>query len=398
MQAFSTSLLSCKLHIIIQKGESVEVLKVSTPAHLRRFIDFPYRLYRGHPHWVPPLRLDMKTQLSPGKHPFYRHASHAFLLATHNGRDVGRMAVFHNRKHNQVYQVNVGMFGYLEMVDDTEVTAALMESARSWLKQFGATSIQGPYNPDINGSIGILMDAFDSPPMILMPYNLPYYAEHLERLGFGKVKDLWAYEMYASEGTPQRLINLVKKMEARGHFTIRTVNMKRFWDEVELVKRIYNQAWAENWGSLWMDEEEYTHMAKNLKLVVDPDVTYFAEVDGQVVGLSISLPNINEALAHMPDGRLFPLGLFKLLWHKRRIASLRILILGVLQPYRRLGIDAALYLRTFINGVAKGYQTGEASWILEDNAPMINALLKMGARKAKTYRIYGRPITVSEND
>ncbi len=376
----------------------MHVLEVSTKNHLRRFIDFPYRLYKGHPSWVPPLRLDMKAQLTPGKHPFYNHASHAFFLATHNGRDVGRMAVFHNRKHNEVYNVNIGMFGYLDMVDDVEVTAALMDAARDWLKQFGAASIQGPYNPDVNGSIGILMDAYDAPPMILMPYNLPYYAEHLERLDFSKVKDMWAYEIFASEGTPQRLINLVKKMEARGRFTIRTLNMKRFWDEVELVKEIYNQAWAENWGALWMDDEEYTHIAKDFKLLADPDLVYIAEVDGQVAGYSLSLPNINEALVHLPDGRLFPLGLFKLLWHKRRIASLRTLTLGVLRPYRRLGIDAALYLRTFTNGVAKGYQTGEASWILEDNTPMINALVKMGARKTKTYRIYGRPITASEND
>lgn len=370
----------------------MHVLEVTTKAHLRRFIDFPYRLYRGHPYWVPPLRLDMKAQLSPGKHPFYRHASHAFFLATRNGRDVGRMAVFHNRKHNQVYQVNVGMFGYLDMVDDVEVTAALMEAAHGWLKRFDATHIQGPYNPDINGPIGILMDAFDSPPMLLMTYNFSYYAEHLEQLGFSKVKDVWAYEMHASGGTPQRLVNLADKLEARGGFSIRKVNMKRFWDEVELIKGIYNQAWAENWGALWMDDEEFTHIAKDLKLIVDPDVTYIAEVDGQIAGFSISMPNINEALAHLPDGRLFPLGLFKLLWYKRRITTLRAFTLGILKPYRRLGIDATLYLRTFTNGIAKGYQTGEASWILEDNTLMNNALQKVGARKVKTYRIYGQPV------
>ncbi|UCH63238.1 MAG: N-acetyltransferase [Fidelibacterota bacterium] len=376
----------------------MQVLKVSTPAHLRRFIDFPYRLYQGHPYCVPPLRLDMKTQLSPARHPFYRHSSHAFFLVTYNGRDLGRMAIFHNRRHNEVYQVNVGMFGYLDMVDDVEVTSALMESARSWLKQFGVTSIQGPYNPDINGSIGILMDAYEAPPMVLMPYNYPYYKEHLENLDFSKLKDMSAYEMYASKGIPQRLIDLVGKMEERGGYTIRKVDMKRFWDEVELVKEIYNQAWAENWGALWMDDEEYTHMAKDLKLLIDPDLVYLAEMEGKIVGVSISLPNINEALAHLPNGRLFPLGLFRLLWYKRRISSLRILILGVLQPYRRFGIDAALYLRTFTNGIAKGYLTGEASWILEDNASMINALLKMGARKSKTYRIYSRSITMSESD
>lgn len=376
----------------------MQVLEVSTPAHLRRFIDLPYRLYRGHPCWVPPLRVDIKTQLSPGKHPFYKHTSHAFFLATHNGRDLGRVAVFHNRRHNEVYHVNIGMFGYLDMVDDVAVTGALLEAACCWLERFAATAVQGPYNPDVNGSVGILMDAFDSRPMIMMPYNFPYYAEHLEQLGFSKVKDMWAYELYAERGTPQRLINLAERMEARGGFTIRNVNLKRFWDELELIKGIYNEAWSENWGALWMDDDEFAHIAKDLKLIVDPDVTYIAEIDGRVAGFSISMPNINEALVHLDDGRLLPLGLFKLLWYKRRITSLRILILGILQPYRRLGIDAAFYLRTFIDGVAKGYTTGEASWILEDNAPMNNALRKMGGSITKTYRIYGQSIAAGGSD
>lgn len=368
------------------------VLNVTTPALLRRFIDLPYQLYQGEPCWVPPLRLDMKDQLSPRKHPFYRHVSHAFFLATHNGRDVGRIAIFHNRKHNQVYQVNVGMFGYLDMVDDTAVTAALMEAAYDWLGPFNATDLVGPFNPDVNGTMGILMDAFDVPPMVMMPYNFPYYTEHLEGLGFSKVKDLFAYGLHAPADIPQRLIDHVRKMEARGRFTVRKANMKRFWDEVALVQEIYNQAWAENWGALWMDDEEFHHLAGDMKLLVDPDLLYIAEVEGQVAGFSLSLPNINEALTHLPDGRLFPFGLFKLLWFKRRLTSLRVFTLGVLKPYRHMGIDAAFYLRTFETGLSKGYNRGEMSWILEDNGPMNHALRKMGAQRIKTYRIYGRPL------
>ncbi|MFB0515747.1 MAG: N-acetyltransferase family protein [Candidatus Neomarinimicrobiota bacterium] len=376
----------------------MRILEVNRPALLRRFIDLPYQLYKGHPYWVPPLRLDMKAQLSPQKHPFYRHASAAFFLATRNGRDLGRIAVFHNRRHNEVYNVNVGMFGYLDMVDEVEVTAALLDAARDWLKPYGATEIMGPFSPDINGTIGILMDAFDSPPMILMPYNYPYYAEHLDRLGLAKVKDVWAYELYTPMDFPQRFIDHLRKMESLGRFTIRNANMKRFWYEVELVKQVYNQAWAENWGALWMDDEEFVHMAKDLKLLVDPGLVYFAEVGGKVAGFSLILPNINEALAHLPDGRLFPFGLFKLLWYKRKITSMRGFAMGVLKQYRRMGIDAALYLNVFQTGIAKGYRMIEGSWVLEDNAVMNQTYAKLGARKAKTYRIYGQPIATDESD
>ena len=370
----------------------MKILTVDSPSLLRRFIDLPYRLYKNHPYWVPPLRVDVKAQLSPKKHPFYRHADHAFYLATANGQDLGRIAVFHNRKHNQVYEVNAGMFGYLDMIDDVDVTAALMETARKWLQPYGATEILGPFNPDINGTMGILMDSFDSPPMIMLTYNYPYYAEHLEQLGLEKRKDVWTYELRAPVPIPPRVTEHVKKFEAEGRFSIRKMNMKRFWDEVELVKEIYNQAWAENWGALWMDDEEFHHIAKDLKLILDPNMVYIAEVDGQVAGFSLSLPNINEALKHLPNGRLLPFGIVKLLRHRRKISSLRIFTLGVLKPYRRLAIDAAFYLRTIEIGQSRGYYYGEASWILEDNAPMNHALIKMGGKKAKTYRIYAQEL------
>ncbi len=373
----------------------MHVLKITGRAELRRFINLPYGLYRGHPQWVPPLRMDVRLQLSAKKHPFYRYASHALFLCSDGGRDLGRMAVFHNRKHNRVYETNIGMFGYLDMVDDIEVTTALMGAAERWLEPFGATHVQGPYSPDINGTVGLLLDAFDVPPMLLMPYNYPYYAEHLDQLGFAKAKDLWAYQLDEGNQIPQRLLDFGEKMEARGRFRIRSLNMRRFWDEVELVKELYNQAWAENWGALWMDDDEFATIARDLKLLMDPELAYIAEVKGRPVGFSLSLPNINEVLARLPQGRLFPLGFFKLLWYKRKITTLRAFTLGVLKPYRRLGIDAAFYLKTYATGLAKGYRLAEMSWILEDNVPMNLALEKVGARKVKTYRIYQRPLTAA---
>ena len=362
---------------------------------IAKFIDFPYRLYQRHPVWVPPLRVDMRSQLSPRKNPFFKHADGACFLAIDHGRTVGRIAAFHNRKYNRVYGLNVGMFGYLEMVDDQAVTAILLEAASAWLAPFGATRLLGPFNPDINGSMGILLDAFDSPPMILMPYNLPYYATRLEAAGMLKEKDVLAWEMSVPEAVPERLARHVDKVLARGRFTVRKVIMRRFDHEVGIIREIYNAAWAENWGALPMDAAEFNHLAEDLKLLVDPDLLYIAEVDGQPAGFSLTLPNINEALARLGSGRLFPLGLPKLLWHKRRIRSLRVITMGVLKPYRRLGIDAVFYLRTLRQARAKGYLRGEMSWVLEDNTLMNHALLKAGAKPAKTYRVYGRPLSGS---
>ena len=359
---------------------------------IAKFVDFPYRLYNRHPVWVPPLRLDIRSQLSARKNPFFKHAEGACFLAIDNGRTVGRIAAFHNRKHNRVYGLNVGMFGYLEMVDDQAVTAALLEAASAWLSPLGATRLLGPFNPDINGSMGILLDAFDSPPMILMPYNLPYYAPRLEAAGMQKEKDVLAWEMSIPGTAPERLVRLVDKVLARGRFTVRKAIMRQFDNEVGIIREIYNAAWAENWGALPMDEAEFDHLAKDLKLLVDPDLLHIAEVDGQPAGFCLTLPNINEALARLGNGRLFPLGLLKLLWYKRRIRSLRVITMGVLEPYRRLGIDAVFYLRTIRQAQAKGYLHGEMSWILEDNTLMNHALLKAGAKPAKTYRVYGMPL------
>ncbi len=375
----------------------MQIIPVTNRSLLMRFIDLPYKLYERHPYWVPPLRIDMQTQLSPRKNPYYRHADYCLLLAVDGNRDVGRMGVFHNRKHNEIYGVNVGMFGYLDMVDDAAVTCALFDSAQIWLADFGATEILGPFNPDINGTMGLLIDGFDSPPMVQMTYNEPYYQAHLEGLRLTKAKDVYAWDMYSETDIAPRIRRYVERIERLGKFTVRQANMKNFAQEIEIIKTIYNQAWSENWGALWVDDQEFEHIAEDLKLLVDPELVYIAEVDGVPAGVSVALPNINEILVTIPNGRLFPTGLIKLLWHKRRLNSLRVFIMGVMQEYRQWGIDAVFYLRTYDTALAKGYKYGEMSWILEDNDTMNNALEKLGAKIAKTYRIYSLPIAARQH-
>ncbi|MFC1480823.1 N-acetyltransferase [Candidatus Neomarinimicrobiota bacterium] len=366
----------------------MQIIAVTNKSLQARFIDLPYMLYANHPYWVPPLRIDTKTQLSPKKNPFFKYADHILFLATEGGHDVGRIGVFHNRKHNDIYNVNVGMFGYLDMVDDPEVTRGLFDAAQAWLAKYNATEIIGPFNPDINGTMGLLVSGYDAPPMVQMTYNEPYYREHLEGLGMTKAKDVYAWDMYSETAIAPRIRQHVERIEGFGKFIVRKANLKNFEQEAAIIKAIYNQAWAENWGALWLDDQEFDHIAQDLKLLVDPDLSYIAEVDGQPAGVSITLPNINEALKRIPNGRLFPSGLLKLLWYKRRLTSLRVLIMGVVKDYRHWGIDAVFYLRTYDAALAKGYKHGEMSWILEDNDLMNNALEKLGAKIAKTYRIY----------
>ncbi|MFC1746784.1 N-acetyltransferase [Candidatus Neomarinimicrobiota bacterium] len=371
----------------------MEVQQVDSPALLRRFIDLPYNLYRNVSCWIPPLRADVAAQLSARNNPFFRHASHALFLATDKGMDLGRMAVFYNFKHNRVHETNIGMFGFLDVIDDVAITSRLMAAASAWLGPYHVTALRGPFNPDINAPAGILMDAYDQPPMVFMTYNHPYYPLHLESLGFRMIRDLYAYDVTAQKSLLERYKEIANTQEERGRFTIRTPNMRRFWQEVEKLKCIYNEAWSDNWGALPLDDEEFAHLAKNLRRIIDPDLVYIAEVNGQPAGFALTIPNINEALAHLPDGRLFPFGWIKLLWHKRNVKTLRVFAMGVLKPYRHLGIDAAFYWRTFETGLAKGYRHGEMSWIVEDNIPMICVMEKVGARRYKTYRIYERHVS-----
>ncbi len=353
----------------------------------RKFINMAWNIYRGYPKWVPPLKLDMHNMLNPEKHPYHDHAEAQLFLAEKDGRAAGRIAAHVNYAHNDYWQDQVGFFGFFECIDDQAVADALFEAARAFLHTHDRTHVRGPFNWTTNDNCGLLLDAFDRPPVVMMPYNPPYYRQLIENAGLRKVKDLYAYHIEEAYEVPERLHRGVHILKKRHDFSLRPLDMKNFWDEVAKIKQLYNSAWGENWGAVPMTEEEINHIAKDLKMIVDPNVCFIAEVNGAPVGFSITLPDINQALKHA-NGRLFPFGLLKLLWHRRQIDSVRVLLLGVLEDHRHHGIDVAMYYRTFKDGMERGYHSGEFSWILEDNYPMRHALEKFGADIYKTYRIY----------
>jgi len=357
---------------------------------LKRFIKFPWSIYRKDPNWVPPLLLERKEFLNRGKNPFFKHADVVLFLAEKNGQVVGRIAGIVNHNHIKEHNEKVGFFGLFECVNDQEVAKALLDSVRAWLKSKGMEIMRGPANFSSNEEWGFLLEGFDSPPVIMMTYNPPYYLEQVESYGMTKAKDLYAYFIDETLPTPPRVVRMAENIRKKEGITIRDLNLKQFSREVLEIKHIYNSAWSKNWGFIPMTDEEFDHLAKDLKQIVDPHMVFIAEVNGKPAGFSLALPDFNQVLARM-NGRLFPFGIFKLLWHtkvKNKINGVRIITMGVLPEYQKRGIDTVFYVETYNVGVKRGYRWAEMSWILEDNVLMNRMLELLGAKLYKKYRIY----------
>ncbi len=372
---------------------SVEVRPVQSRAERKAFIRFPWRIYPGrYPAWVPPLLTEEKKRIDPQKNPFFGHGAVQLFLAYRNGDVVGRIAAIENTLHNQFHEDKVGFFGMFESVEDREVADALLDAAAEWVRDRGLTSLRGPVNFSTNEDCGLLVVNFEASPRVMMPYNPPYYATLLEGWGLRKVKDLLALKGDEEHFDLPRFERLVKMTERSGlDMRVRSLRMDKFDAEVELVRDLYNSAWEKNWGFVPMTDEEVDYMAKQLKPVVDPELALIGEVNGEPVGFALTLPDINEAIRHC-NGRLFPFGVFKLLWYMRRIVGIRIITLGIKEKYRHTGLAAMFYFETFKRATRKGHFVGESSWVLEDNKDMLGGLEKMRFWRDKTYRIYEKSI------
>jgi GNAT superfamily N-acetyltransferase len=367
-----------------------EIVPVASAGEREAFIDLPYRLHRGDPLFTPMLRRDVRTVLDPARNPFFEHAERQLFLARAGERVVGRIAAIHDRLHEETHRDRACFFGYFECVDEPSVAGALFDAAAGWARAKGALSLRGPLNPSINDEAGLLVDGFETPPVLMMPHNPRYYPRLVESAGFRKAKDLLAFQ---STGTrlPERLITATDVVGRRYGVTCRPIAMKRFAAEIEEIKRLFNAGWERNWGYVPLTDREIDHLASQLKPLVVPELVVFAERAGEAIGFAAAIPDLNVALRRNPSGRLFP-GILKVLWAARRITRIRVLLLGVLPEWRGKGVDALLYRRIWEEGRKKGYDWAEAGWILEDNQPMINGLNRMGFEVYKTYRIYERPV------
>jgi len=365
--------------------KNITVEQISDESNLKDFINLPYKIYEKDPFWVPPLISDQKALFSK-KNPFFEHAEVAFFVAKKDRIPVGRVAAIINHKHIEFHNEKAGFFGFFETIPDSEVAHGLLGSAREWLKKGGMEIMRGPMNFSTNEECGFLIEGFNSSPFIMMPYNPEYYIEFIERYGLKKAKDLFAYMIDVPEEIPSKILKVADIARSHGA-SVRQINMKRFRDEIESFKEVYNYAWSKNWGFIPMTEREIEWMANRLKPIIVPDLALIAEVDRKPVGFFLALPDYNQVLKRL-DGHLSPLGIIKLLWYSRKIKDLRLLILGVLKGHRKKGIDALFYLEAWKVAKKMGFRRTEFSWILEDNMPVHRAAEMIGARLYKKYRIY----------
>jgi len=365
----------------------IEVVATESSEHSQAFLDYPYTLYRNDPHWVAPLRMDQKCLFDPARHPFHRHAEMRCFLAKRNGRVVGRVAGIWDRNYNEFHGEKTGFFGFYESEDDPDTAKALLETVRGWLSGRGAERMLGPMNPSTNYECGMLVDGFDSDPYVMMPYNPPYYPRLMDSAGLRKAKDLLAYIARRGEVQWEKVARVARTASEAGRFSVRPIRMPEFWTEVERIWNVYNAAWSKNWGFVPVTREEFWFLAKEMKPVVEPELLLIGEKDGEPVAFALALPNVNIALKYA-RGRLFPLGLLKVLYHRRQIHSLRVITLGVIESGRTAGVAAALYMGLATAALRLGYEEAELSWILEDNVLMNRTLGALGAKIRKVYRIY----------
>jgi len=376
----------------------LRVTPVTSEAERMALLEFPWKVYRGDPYWVPPLLSERKAFTDPKQSPFFDHARVQFFLARRDDEIVGTIAAFTNDLYNEFQSANVGWFGFFEVFQDAEAAAGLLQAAQTWARQAGHTSLLGPAQFSTNDEIGLLVDGFDDTPRILMTYNPRYYVDFIETAGFHKAMDLLAYttnfdEIDASGGLSPKLRRVVEKVKARGRFHIRPVHMWEFAKELERVKVIYNQSWERNWGFVPMTDAELGRMASQIKPLIDPDLVSAAEVDGQVIGFGLMLPDLNAPLhkAYPRPGKPEWLTLLQLLWHwkvRREVKWIRAFALGVVPEYRGKGVDALLYFHTAEQARRKGYHAVEMSWLLESNEMVLRSAELLGAHRYKTYRVF----------
>lgn len=355
------------------------------------FIKLPWRLYQGIENWVPPLISERRAHLDPRKNPFFEHAEARYFLARHDGRPVGRIGAHVDHRFNEFQDTRWGMFGFFECEEDEAAAAALLDAASEWLRERGCDRISGPFNFSTNHEVGLLVEGHELKPQILEDWHHPYYLPLLESCGMRKAMDLYKWEIMTADHSEMlpAFDELAARLEPEHGIVIRNMRKRDFASELKRFVQVYNAAWERNWGFVPLTQREIEHMAKELKPILDEDFALVAEKEGEVVGVSLSLPDFNRVLARV-NGRLLPLGWVTALRERRRIDEIRVFALGVKRDYHHTGVAAAFYSDIWNACERRGIARAETGWILETNEPMNRAMEALVGKIVKRYRVFER--------
>ena len=360
------------------------------------FIQAGHEVFRSDPLWVPPLHFDLNARLSPDKNPFFKRGEAILFTAWRGQQLVGRCSAQIDHEHLRVHKDGSGFFGFFDTIDDLEVAQGLLDSAAAWLRPRGVTRMMGPFSLYANEEVGILVEGFDYPPMMMMSHSRPYQGPLCEAAGLVKEKDLLAWRFDHPE-LPPRAVRAWEEVNKMPEVRLRSVDLKHIDREVEILQQIYNDAWKGKWAYVPALPDEVKKMVEDLKLIVDPDIAFMAEVNGEPAGMCIMLPNLNEAIADL-DGKLLPFGFAKAVYRLKlkHPETARLMMLGIRDVYRKQrrygGLSAAMYVETARRGLAKGYKWAELSWTREDDAPINLGIRMMGAHVYKRYRVYNKSL------
>lgn len=372
-----------------------EIIEVNTRTDLEKFIDFPRKLYRVEPNYISDLDLTIKSKLTK-RNPFLKESDIALFLAqeSHTGKTLGRVAAIYNKTHLNKHHDDCGFFGFFDTIEDRNISKLLLDEVSKWLKSKSLKAMIGPTNLTTNDSCGILVKGYEYPNQVNMPYNYPYYNKLLVSYGFSNAIDLLVYHLI-DKPSLEKYANIMERAKQRldqNGISIRTISARFFKRDVELLRHAYNEFNKNNWGFMPLNQEEFAYMAKELKSIMPYNLALMAEREGEVIGYIIAVPDFNQVLKKIRNGKLFPFGILKILKYKREIDSSRVMLIGINDQYRGTGLDLVLYQKITNELYSQNIYQCEAGYVMSTNKTMNSLMLKIGGKPIKQYKLFKKSL------